>query len=272
MVMKFNSSLIKIWLVVICLIALIWNIALFMYQKKTAVVIHDGAPSRISADGFSFNDTSGKVIGDPDKAEKQMEMFYGKFLIYKKKYEVFPGGNLKPGFIRDVATRLSDYGFNNFEQVKDFVRNPDVGNSDKYRNFPKESTVLPIIMVAQRPDGTPISMNKKDSLKDVIAFTDIYFYRNEKIFPNGKIESKPVGFYIVLWEDGEVKRINHEDVLYVYPQKAVNYNEYFPGQSGKPGQLFSYNENRKMMKPIGQDGQNPNLEQTDGRAGTDPSL
>jgi hypothetical protein len=51
----------------------------------------------------------------------------------------------------------------------------------------------------------------------------------------------PVGFYVVLWDDGSVERIQYDRVLRV-PKTASEYTIAFPGQAGIPRSAMTYDQ------------------------------
>jgi hypothetical protein len=71
----------------------------------------------------------------------------------------------------------------------------------------------------------------------------------------------------VIWEDGEITKVPHDQVRYTYPQRAP-YGECFPGQAGVPKQTYTYEDRKSHILPLNKDGSNPNVEISDEAAKT----
>ncbi len=72
----------------------------------------------------------------------------------------------------------------------------------------------------------------------------------------------PAGFYLVLWEDGEIARVSPDQVRYMSP-RLTTYRECFPGQGGVPAQTYTYQEAIDHTLPLNHDGSNPNVKFSD---------
>lgn len=215
-----------------------------------------GTPDTIPPEGYCFNDTKGEVPGNPERAVRAMELLYQKMLVYKRLHGRFPNNDIRPRLAEDMMKNTQEYGLDNPRQASLLFRNPDMKNADLYRTFPEPVAVDPFLRPGKRPDGKPVGAPKPAGTRDVLAFSNIYFFRNECVFPDHRITRNPVGFYLVLWEDGQVEKVPHDQVRYTYPQPGP-FAECFPGQAGVPMQTFAYVDYIQQVKPLDSNNQIP---------------
>lgn len=91
---------------------------------------------------------------------------------------------------------------------------------------------------------------KPADTRDVLAMTDIYFHKNTRYPPTGAPSWNPVGFFLVLWDDGEVTRVPYDKVLRSnLPGGAQMYA--FPGQAGVPSTAVKFSERFKRLRRRG---------------------
>lgn len=165
-------------------------------------------------------DTGGRVPGNPESSEKQMRDLYVDLRIFMKRHRRPPRNPAE--FMRAIQGSF-DYPFG-----WDDLLNPDCRFADSapLRRGPR---CFPYQLYSRRPDGRPIGSPKEAGARDVLAMTGLYYHRNSK----GPSNWNPVGFFLVLWDDGEVTRVPFDKVL-MYRHSAGSFKYAFPGQAGVP--------------------------------------
>lgn len=250
----------RVVIFVLAVLAIGLNIWLFMPRRDIANdVVESGRPPLvIPPEGFAPNDTGGKIPGNPDKTVQDMKRLYQYMRVFKKRHGRFPNNNVMPDLDTDMKSHLAAYGLDPRADVNILFRNTDIKYSDLYKNLPNAENADPMLQPGQRPDGTPVGSAKVAGTRDVLAFCNLYFHRNERVFSNRRNVSNPVGFYIVLWEDGQVEKISWDKVRFARPQRGP-FDECFPGQAGVPQEAYEYEEAKTHTLPLKADGSNPNV-------------
>ncbi len=176
--------------------------------------------------------------------------------VYRSRHGTLPVTDGEQLF--DIIYNFPVYGFKGREDYGLSSQNPDLQYSDMYKDHPNLDARSAFVTCPTRPDGTKRTLPKKAGERDVLVFTGIYFHANECVFPKGRTTKNPVGFYIMLWEDGEVTKVDHDAVRYTYPQRAIM-PECFPGQGGIPQTTYTFEERKRHILPLNKDGSNPNV-------------
>ncbi len=205
----------------------------------------------IPPQGIAENDTHGKVPGDPARAIADAKRLYPLIQNYRKQHS----GQYPPNasyLVKDLILHFQNYGiakgnvtgFQRFLKVRQFIRsfsNPDARYSDDPSDRQHPNTIFPFFISNKRPDGSPVGGPKPPGTHDVLAYTNLYFHENVRHFRGDLTTSHPVGFFIVLWDDGSVQKIPYNQLLYV-PQGYGNFGNAFPGQTGVPSNAMTYKE------------------------------
>lgn len=160
---------------------------------------------------------------------------------------------------KGIKSNLDIFGFKNRMAVDLSFRNHDTIFADESYKEDPEVIIPPFVICDTRPDGTKIESSMPSEKRNVLAFSKIYFYHDSTVFPDGKTTQNPTGFYLVLWEDGEVTKVPHDKVRFVHPQRTGSYAECFPGQEGIPANMYTNAERWKKAKPLRPNGTNPNV-------------
>jgi hypothetical protein len=203
--------------------------------------------------------TGDKVPGDPENEVKIMQRYYQCVQIYRKNHDGnYPQGKNGASFLSDeIEKHPTDYGFAEIKQatylqdlmmvIRTFV-NPDTqyaygrGNVDT-----QKVAVIDTQMRRQRQDGTTFNSPKLEGTRDILAQTSLYFHPNWPGLKHIGRPANPVGFYMVLWDDGEIEKIPYDQILYVtVPIKdapsGFGWQVAFRGEAGLPWDCFTYGE------------------------------
>jgi hypothetical protein len=68
--------------------------------------------------------------------------------------------------------------------------------------------------------------------REVLAYTSLYYHEQIRRFNGVKDTIDPVGFYIVVWNDGTVEKMPYDQVLYVKDPQTGRMYKGFTGQAG----------------------------------------
>ena len=204
--------------------------------------------------------TGDKVPGDPANEVKIMQLYYKCIQIYRKNH----GGNYpeyeKGGFLFDeVLKHPTDYGFPETKKttnIQEFFR-PFVNIDNQYTDFMGgkfQAGMIDTMMPKGRHDGTAFDSPRPEGTRDMLAMASLYYHGNWPTSKSIHRRSNPVGFYMVLWDDGEIEKIPYDQVLYVtVPIKdapsGYGYQVAFRGEAGLPWNCFTYNEYNQATYP-----------------------
>jgi hypothetical protein len=101
--------------------------------------------------------------------------------------------------------------------------------------------MVPYYISNTRPDGTLIGSPTKFPGRDVLIFTDLYVHQNNEMVTSKWGKMHPVGFYIVVWDNGEIQRIPYDQSLKMrMPDNAKAWLTVFPGQAGVDSTAIPY--------------------------------
>lgn len=192
-------------------------------------------------------DSGGKVLGNPQNAVEDLQQIYKVITVFRTRFNRYPTSSME--LQNDMVRNLGTYGYSAKDQIKTVFTNPDVIHSPNpiFRQNP--SAVIPYQMPSTRFDGQPISAPKPQGQRDVLAMTNLYYFPNTKVnWTNFDASTRnPVGFYVVLWDDGQVEKIPFDKALYV-PQDNKEQGSWgfgFPGQAGLNPGVKTYDEFNK---------------------------
>lgn len=184
-------------------------------------------------------DTGGKVPGNPANAEKDLKLIYKSINIYRAK-----NGGRYPASQMDLFSAVGSspqaYGFKNRDEAHAAFTNPDARYSDSPVERASPDHFVAYRIKNKRPDGLPIGSPKPSNTRDVLAVTSVYRHVNVKR-QNGRPSSHPVGFYVVLWDDGKIQKVPYDQELLV-PKRKKEWATAFPGQAGLPSGTLTYDQ------------------------------
>lgn len=194
--------------------------------------------SNISAYGVPYN-TNGKIPGNPQLTEGKLQKIYAAMLIFKKKTGNLPMTNFQV-FVSDVTKNFQEYGFKSMNEANAIFHSEDTKFGDLFHNDKVTDNIIPFFQPSRRPDGSEPSEGFSGKNKDVLLFTNIYFHEN---ISEDRSDFSPIGFYIVLWEDGSTERIPIDKVRFV--PNAHPFQEQFPNQEGSSSKSYGFEDYKK---------------------------
>ena len=213
-------------------------------------------------DGKSPVYTGSSIPGDYKMGVASLKRTYDYINIFRMK----TGGDLplkNEGLILDIIKNPKDYGFETPDMALEPLSNPD----DKYndsafvRSDPSRKGFPGIYYI--RPNGEKLGGVREKGTKDVFSFSNTYYHFNEPSETAGRPLANPVGFYLVLYDDGSIEKVAYDRQLYVIApggsRNSFTYTSAFPKQSGVPYHTLSYEEywdvafggNKSLFPPLG---------------------
>lgn len=215
--------------------------------------------------GYDF--TWGAVPGHPEKAVAQMQTLYQWLAAYRGTH-----GSAYPVHLSDLMNDMQrapqTYGFPAGRAISQAAFDKTLFNPDyRYTNLRSLGpTAIPYNLFDNRPDDTPIGGPKAPGERDVLASTAMYVQQNWK----RGIPTTQTGFYLALWDDGQIEKIPWNKLLYVPygemaqrmgagespravirshsreirngPGYVLPFRQAFPGQPGLGTQALSWEE------------------------------
>lgn len=186
-------------------------------------------------------DSSGLVLGNPQNA---VDDFGAAFKVLQK-YRDAHNGQLPKGhadIVMDMLTSFDKYGVRNFVEGRRVFTNPDFVLSHMGITRERAESVLAYQDNGfKRSDGTPIGGETPAGTRDVLMWADLYVYPNNFTLGDGASVHNPVGFYVVLWADGDVTQIPYDLALFT-PGEGDYYRPIFPGQVNPRFDTLTYEE------------------------------
>ena len=192
---------------------------------------------------------------------KIMQLYYKCIQIYRKNHNgSYPDNKKGGGFLFDEILKHPDeYGlparkdpkdFHEFDELFHNFVNPDNQYADYIPGNP-ENFAMTLILLS-RNDGSAIGSPKREGTRDILANTSIYYHANG---PSPKDVSRmpnPVGFYVVLWDDGEIEKIPYDQVLYMAVPSddsatGYGYKQVFRNEAGLPGDCMTYEQMQQTI-------------------------
>lgn len=184
-------------------------------------------------------DTGGQVPGNPDNAVQDMRELLRLIKVYQDKHGRFPqDANV---LWQEVSRTPQEYGFSSVQQASPAFTNPDARYSDwgSERRFP--DAVMPYYILNKRLDGTLVGSPKAAGQRDVYIYTALYTHHNVRHFQGERSTENPVGFFVVMWDDGSIERVPYDQRLYA-PYGPRTHAVAFRGQAGLPAGTLTYDQ------------------------------
>lgn len=223
-------------------------------QIKTMAQPPESSPN-VPQDYF----TGDKVPGDPVNEVKIMQRYYQCIQIYRKNHDGdYPDKEKGGVFLFDeILKHPTEYGFPELKDPKDmqsFFR-PFENTDNQYEDYmggKVREGVIDTQMRQSRNDGTAFGSSKPEGTRDVLAMASLYYHENWATVKNMHRMPNPVGFYMVLWDDGEIDKIPYDQALFaMIPIKnspsGFGYQVVFRGEAGLPWDCMTYEEYEQAM-------------------------
>ena len=181
-----------------------------------------------------------RPLGNPENAVRAFHKVYLAFIAFRTKYHRLPEMKEVLEAPDGALWKLS---------IEDF-RVPDLPGERSEIPTPANVAQFLLSYLTPRPDGAAKPAFPKDGEKDAWLACDVYTRHIKKRGPDGKVETKLEGDYVVLWSDGTTEKIPLGRVVW-FPEKAgsVNYVMDFPGQTGLPSNVISEEQMAENSPP-----------------------
>jgi hypothetical protein len=148
---------------------------------------------------------AGQNLGDPANAERDLRRMYNALVAFRAKHGRMPK---TPWELLEAAKR-GEVDLNE----EDFI-NPDMlfSDNESLRAQAKTASEIPTNVsygfswLAPRADGSPQPTFPPEDKPIKWVATDAYERANRTIFRGLKYESRPAGFQMVLWSNGQITR------------------------------------------------------------------
>jgi hypothetical protein len=189
--------------------------------------------------------TNGKVPGNPGNTAQDLLKLDDVLRTYKTRHQ----GKLPPDatqLVMDVRTHTKEYPYS----VDEFF-NSDSARADAPAARENSQNYFPYIVSNRRPDGTFVGSKKRPGTRDILAITELYYHRNFRISKSGSTMS-PVGFFLVLWEDGKVERVPFDLRVFI-PAGDRRFVHAIKGQAGVPENAIPYKTFYRHVTFVGSD-------------------
>lgn len=207
--------------------------AFLFFQVKAQM-----SPTQPVSDEMPEWDTGGKVPGDPSRAVQDLKDIYRSINVFRAKQGHYPESLV--ALMSAAMQSPVEYGFRTKEAVKGIFTNPDAKYADSEGVRQNPTKFLMYQIESTRQNGERVGSPKQANTKDVLAWTDLYVHENAKQRGEERT-TNPVGFYMVLWDDGTVEKVSYDQALWV-PKKDDEWKTAFPGQAGLPSGTLTYDQ------------------------------
>ena len=200
----------------------------------------------LPANGVAENDTQNGIPGKPSETMAKAAVIFKNIETYRRSH----GGKYPAdaaAMIGDAVNNFGQYSQASGQDALHIYESADNRYSDDPRKRASES-VIPWVICAERPDGGSLNDPKPPATKDVLAYTSLYYHEQIRRFNGLKDTVRPVGFYIVVWDDGRVERIPYQDVLYVLRPGTNQTYKGFSGEAGVPPTALTFAEHYKGIQ------------------------
>jgi hypothetical protein len=181
-------------------------------------------------------DTRGRIQGEINNGFEDLIQIYKLITKYRERHHgVYPINTSE--LMRDALVNAKDYGFRSYTEISEILLNPDT----VFLPETDPKVYVPYIVGNTRLDDTSFNSPKFHGARDALAYTSIYMQSNTRLLPSGRNALNPVGYYLVLWDDGQVEKIAYDQLLKV-TANGKHFFTAFPGQAGVPYDALTYDE------------------------------
>ena len=202
---------------------------------------------------FSQNNTYGRMPGDPLNGVRDLSKIYKCIAVYRARHNgLFPPQI--SDLYADTVPNYKMYGYESLQDAQNELLNPDTryADSPSFRKSPE--IVFPYFVTDRRPNRESFTSSKLMHTRDAVAWTDIYQYQNRYLSDAGRTVINPIGYWIVLWDNGSIEKIPYDDIVYMAVKNGFYWT--FPDQAGVPNDSATYAEywtqvNKGQWPPLG---------------------
>ena len=175
--------------------------------------------------------SANKVPGDPSQGVAMAERVYNDLRVYRERHQsqLPPDGS---ALSKDRTQNLKAYGYPDFMAALRAYCNPDSRYADDPVARRDPAATETFLLTKRRMDGSAIGSSEQAGTRDVLAYSDTYYHENIRHHGTKGDTISPIGFYIVVWDDGEVQEVSFDRTSYV--KQPDGFMVAFPGQAGLP--------------------------------------
>lgn len=185
----------------------------------------------------------GRVPGDPANAVRNLENIYKYVQLYRAQNEQKYPESIRALFPL-IARENGKQGMEGITEAHRLFTNPDIQYSRSFGSFSAGTNIIVYPLSSKRFDGSLVGTERPKGTKDLLSSTDIYHHwSSSHDLQSSSIN--PIGFYCVLWDDGQIEKIPFDLVLHASVDIGEGRHGYmvaFPQQAGIPAQLLTYQE------------------------------
>jgi hypothetical protein len=190
-------------------------------------------PSVNTRDNRKPYDTGGKIPGNAALTSRSLQQLYGVIRIYRTRHL-----GQYPLHLHELEVEASEGSVYPVNLTS--LKSSDCRFSDSTATR-AEATGYPFVLSYSRPNGTLIGSKPKDGHRDVLAYSALYARQNIRYDQQSRrYEANPIGFYLVLWDNGAVTRVPFDERLFV--PNGDSWEIAFPGQAGVPKEAKGFRE------------------------------
>jgi len=207
------------------------------YHHSHRSAYSEAARARIGPQDLLDLTTTGKVPGDPKRGISEAENVYKDIQVYRERHQgdFPPDGSVLQA---DRVRNLKAYGYPDFLSALRAYCNPDSRYADDPIARKDPAATETFMLTKLRMDGSAIGSSEQVGTRDVLAYSDTYYHENIRHHGAKADTISPAGFYIVVWDDGEVQEVPFERTAYV--KQPDGFMVVFPGQAGIPTDAVSF--------------------------------
>lgn len=195
--------------------------------------------------------TGDKIPGDSANEVTVLKNIYKYIKIYRQRHDgKYPGTATGPNALSsDILNNFTSYNLKDATEYNRALVNPDNEYSDLpvVRKYPGMAIIstFPVL----RRDGTELGSPHLKGTRDLLSSTNLYVHWNYSIPGEARKLSNPVGFYMVLWDDGIIQKVDYDQVFYISIEtsEGIGYSAVFPSEAGLPWNCLSYAEFMSVM-------------------------
>jgi peroxiredoxin (alkyl hydroperoxide reductase subunit C) len=187
--------------------------------------------------------TGDQIPGEPSRGMSVLKRLYEFVQIYRNRHEGhFPnsGNGSNKSLLNDMIFNAKSYGFPRALELMQSFDNPDNQYDDKAYVRQKPEQYISCTFPHRRYDGSRIGDAKPNGTSDLLSYVSIYYHQNGPSRTGIRKSPNPVGFYLILWDNGSIERVAYDEVLYIPQDKGFSLG--FRKQAGLPSGCITYEE------------------------------
>lgn len=175
-----------------------------------------------------------------------MKSVYKSVSIFRRKHNRYPRSSME--LLNDMAPNPGAYEFADRDAAVASLSNPDIIHQHPRWSKERIKNMTTYQMRFRRFDSSPFGSQKPEGTRDVLMWSSDYYFENIKNnYDNINASTmNPVGFYLVLWDDGQIERVPFDKTLQV-PAESNSWQVGFAGQAGLTKGSKTFDEFHKNL-------------------------